>query len=191
MAEEDGVLIEEVSPSGVSAYEASKLMHKDNSYYFAHGKREELPEGTVVRTGDPLGFADGLGPHQLESQLVNIENVRWIDGYSWGDEGKVVKMYIEFPGSVKGANVDCTFTRFGVDLLVPGVQTYGVRIRPGDDWVLEHERKNGFAHEIVPEACKYRVSSNGQRITLTLAKKDEKETWCELKKKDIRADLRK
>ena len=31
-------------------------------------------------------------------------------------------------------------------------------------------RKNGFYKEIVPEKCKFRVSSSGQRITITLAK---------------------
>eukprot|EP00434_Breviolum_minutum_P013444 symbB.v1.2.011851.t1/scaffold801.1/size161289/7 len=126
---------------------------------------------------------------------------------SYSDDGKVVKVYIDFPEEIKDAKITCEFERFGVELIaqLPSGRLYGVRIKDAEGWVLEHERKNGWAHETVPENCKYRVSSSSPKITLTLAKKDsffcdnfhpfwflisqqdEKEKWYELRKKDIRS----
>jgi len=199
-AADDEVVIEEVGPSTedkeLSAMKASQEKAKEFSYYYAHAAgKQELPADAVVREEDPLVRADGCGPHkiQAESPGADEENVRWINDYSYGDEGALVKLYVEFPETVSKEEVQCSFDRFSVDMRVrkAGGTTYGVRIKEHDDWVLEHERKNGFYKEIVPEKCKFRVSSSGQRITLTLAKLDEKEGWSELKKKDIRADLRK
>eukprot|EP00440_Ansanella_granifera_P051838 gb/GFBE01056203.1/.p1 GENE.gb/GFBE01056203.1/~~gb/GFBE01056203.1/.p1 ORF type:complete len:203 (+),score=63.21 gb/GFBE01056203.1/:1-609(+) len=188
----DEVLIEEVPAGEKTAFEASKEKAKDLSYYYAHTSEKEkgFPADAVIRKEDPLTRADGLGPKQLDqSRTVELDNVRWIDTMSYADDDKVVKVYIEFPEEIKGADITCEWERFGVELLVklPNGKVYGVRVRDAEGWVLEHERKNGFAHEIVPEKCKYRVSSSGPKISLTLAKKDENEKWYELKKKDIRS----
>merc|ERR1712154_665002 len=115
----------------------------------------------VIRQHDPLFRADGLGPKKLEKEV----KVDWIDDCSFSDDGAVVKVYVDFPEPVaSGAEVQCEFARFGVELIVrqpAGGCTYGVRVKECDDWILEHERKTGFAHEIVPEKCKHRLASSG------------------------------
>ncbi|CAE7481262.1 unnamed protein product [Symbiodinium sp. CCMP2592] len=195
MADAEGdeeVLIEEISPDGKSAFDHSKDKAKDLSYYYAHQPESEkgFPAEAVVRKDDPLARADGLGPKALdERKPVEVDNVRWVNTMSYSDDGKVVKVYVDFPEEIKGADITCEFERFGVELILrlPNGKLYGVRVKDAEGWVLEHERKNGWAHEIEPEKCKYRVSSSSPRITLTLAKKDEKEKWYELRKKDIRS----
>merc|ERR1712048_1004914 len=150
-----------------------------------------FPADAQIREHDPLFRADGLGPRKLESKeessLIMPECVRWIDTFSFSDEGDKVKIYIEFPESLKSAKFEHSFGRFSATFLAhaPSAVVYGFRIKEQDGWILEHERKDGFAHEIVPEECKHRLSSNGQRVTLTLAKKDPKEKWYELSKKSI------
>mmetsp|Transcript_2809 Transcript_2809/g.6575 ORF Transcript_2809/g.6575 Transcript_2809/m.6575 type:complete len:219 (+) Transcript_2809:22-678(+) len=210
--EEEAVTIEEVANEDfkgepcqekgdgakVSALQASQEKAKDLSYYYAHSTEEKaFPADAVIRQEDPLYRSDGLGPHKIStdensSLARSSEHVRWMETYSFADEGSSVKIYVEFPESIKEANIRCDYSRFGVELLVhqptPGV-VYGVRIRERDGWVLEHERSGGFAHEILPEKSKYRLASSGQRITLTVAKKDEKEKWYELKKKDIKSSM--
>lgn len=187
----DEVLIEEV-PNGKSAFDHSKDKAKDFSYYYAHQPESTkgFPPEAKVREEDPLTRADGCGPKALDEQKeVVMDNVRWLSTMSFSDDGKVVKVYIDFPEEIKDAKITCEFERFGVELIarLPSGRLYGVRVKDAEGWVLEHERKNGWAHEIVPENCKHRVSSSSPKITLTLAKKDEKEKWYELRKKDIRS----
>jgi len=205
---EEAVVIEEVaagdfkgeasepstSGSPVSAMQASKEKAKELSYYYAQSEGTKgFPKDAVVRQEDPLFRADGLGPKKLElASEVNLDNVRWIDTFAFCDDGAVVKLYVDFPEVIKGADIDCQFDRFSVQLIVrrPAPQlTYGVKIKEREGWILEHERNDGFAHEILPEKSKYRVSSSGQKITITLAKKDDKESWHELRKKDIRSTI--
>lgn len=185
------MLIEEV-PNGKSAFDHSKDKAKDFSYYYAHQPESTkgFPPEAKVREEDPLTRADGCGPKALDEQKeVVMDNVRWLSTMSFSDDGKVVKVYIDFPEEIKDAKITCEFERFGVELIarLPSGRLYGVRVKDAEGWVLEHERKNGWAHEIVPENCKHRVSSSSPKITLTLAKKDEKEKWYELRKKDIRS----
>lgn len=188
--ESEEVVIEELE--GKSHFQASQEYKKDMSYYYAHIPEDQkgFPEGATIRKDDPLTKADGLGPKQVElKKKMDFDNVRWVDNMAWTDDGKVVKVYIDFPEDLKGAEVTCEWERFGVEMLVklPNDRIYGVRVRDAEGWILEHERKNGFTHEIVPEKCKHRVSSSGPKISLTLTKKDEGEKWYELKKKDIRS----
>eukprot|EP00441_Pelagodinium_beii_P027141 CAMPEP_0197661566 /NCGR_PEP_ID=MMETSP1338-20131121/51526_1 /TAXON_ID=43686 ORGANISM="Pelagodinium beii, Strain RCC1491" /NCGR_SAMPLE_ID=MMETSP1338 /ASSEMBLY_ACC=CAM_ASM_000754 /LENGTH=200 /DNA_ID=CAMNT_0043239135 /DNA_START=39 /DNA_END=641 /DNA_ORIENTATION=+ len=191
--EDDEVLIEELPNDNKSAFQSSKDKAKDLSYYYAHQPESEkgFPSEAVIRqVADPSKVADGMGPKQLGgNKKVELDNVRWIDSMSYSDDGKLVKVYIDFPEDIKGSEITCEWERFGVELIVqcPSGKIFGVRVRDAEGWILEHERKNGFAHEIVPEKCKYRVSSSGPKISLTLAKKDENEKWYELKKKDIRS----
>lgn len=205
-ADDEPVIIEEVDESefkgdtvkgesNISAMKASQEKAKDLSYYYAHQEGERsLPEDAVIRKEDPLFRADGCGPKKLDtpSDAISDENVRWLDKFAFSDDGAAVKLYVEFPESIKDAEVNCSWGRFSVQLYVrkpaPGA-TYGLRIREREGWILEHERNDGFAHEIDPSKCKHRVSSSGERITLTIAKKDEKEKWYELRKKDIKSSL--
>eukprot|EP00933_Yihiella_yeosuensis_P021191 TRINITY_DN16832_c1_g1_i1.p1 TRINITY_DN16832_c1_g1~~TRINITY_DN16832_c1_g1_i1.p1 ORF type:complete len:240 (+),score=67.71 TRINITY_DN16832_c1_g1_i1:94-720(+) len=189
------VLIEELPTDAEikkdqSALHASQEAKGEYSYYFAHKGPKELPEDATIREADPSKTADGQGPKKVEkaNNGIVMDNVKWINNFAFCDEEMVVKMYIEFPEDIKGADITCEWERFGVELLVKCKtgSVYGVRIRDAEGWILEHERKNGFAHEIVPEKCKHRVSSSGPKITLTLAKK-EKDTWYELKKADIKS----
>mmetsp|Transcript_100201 Transcript_100201/g.188840 ORF Transcript_100201/g.188840 Transcript_100201/m.188840 type:complete len:218 (-) Transcript_100201:68-721(-) len=208
----DGVTIEEIVPEKdkggdpVSVIQASREKAKDLSYYHAHGPREELPPEAVIREDDPLFRANGRGPVRVEEgsewgksvekkdecKVAFPEKVQWIEAYSFSDEGKTAKIYIEFPEVIKDAEIQCEFDKFSVALLVRlpgGGKCYGLRIKDRDGWILEHERSGGFEKEVVPEKCKYRVSSNGQRITLTLAKLEQEEKWMELKKKDVKSTI--
>mmetsp|Transcript_16275 Transcript_16275/g.41890 ORF Transcript_16275/g.41890 Transcript_16275/m.41890 type:complete len:215 (-) Transcript_16275:92-736(-) len=209
-AEEEEVVIEEVdaeafkgeedkkggeakAPAQLSAFKASQEKAKEHSYYFAHKDKIELGPDCVIREEDPLLLADGTGPKKLETARdVSMEKVIWIDKFSFSDDGAVCKLYVEFPEEIKDAKIDCKFDRFSIEMLVrkpsPGT-TYGLRIKEQEGWILEHERNDGFAHEIDPDRCKHRVASNGQRITITLAKKDDKEKWHELRKKDAKSTI--
>ncbi|CAJ1368559.1 unnamed protein product [Effrenium voratum] len=183
------VLIEELPKS---AFDHSKDKAKDLSYYYAHQPEAEkgFPKEAVVREEDPRIRADGLGPKPLdEKKKVEFDNVRWLTTMSFSDDGKAVKVYVDFPEELKDAEITCEWERFGVELVarLPSGKLYGIRVKDAEGWVLEHERKNGWAHEIVPEKCKWRLSSSTPRITLTLMKKDENEKWYELRKKDIRS----
>mmetsp|Transcript_10215 Transcript_10215/g.30328 ORF Transcript_10215/g.30328 Transcript_10215/m.30328 type:complete len:212 (-) Transcript_10215:45-680(-) len=202
--QEDGgeVLIEEVGEEefkgegeNLSALKASREKHKDNSYYYAQKEHEPFAKDAVVREEDPLLRADGLGPKKLEEKVAtkaNLDNVRWVTTFSFGDEGDKVKIYAEFPEVIKDAKLRCDFSRFGVEFVaeLPNGVAYGFRIKEREGWILEHERNDGFCQEIVPEKCKHRVASNGQRVSFTLAKKEEKEKWHELRKPDPKAALR-
>jgi len=184
----------------LSAVKASQQKAKDYSYYYAHSKvGDGLPPDAVVRETDPLDRADGLGPKKIEEQKGAgkgddiPENVKWIDDLSYSDDGALVKVYVEFPVNLKDATIRCEYEQFGVLFLAtkPEGSVYGIRVKDAEGWVLEHERKNGFAHEIVPEKSSYRISSSGTRITLKLHKQDEKEKWYEIKKQDIRSTFKK
>eukprot|EP00747_Dinoflagellata_sp_TGD_P029235 gnl/TRDRNA2_/TRDRNA2_133786_c0_seq1.p1 gnl/TRDRNA2_/TRDRNA2_133786_c0~~gnl/TRDRNA2_/TRDRNA2_133786_c0_seq1.p1 ORF type:complete len:244 (-),score=73.01 gnl/TRDRNA2_/TRDRNA2_133786_c0_seq1:36-719(-) len=214
--DDEEVLIEELDPEDVngskalanetpearSALASSKEQKKELSYYYCQegskDAKEYFGKEAVIRENDPLFRADGLGPKELneKKEIEMPENVKVLDKYSWADEGESVKIYVEFPESIKDAEVQCQWGRFSVRLVVrqkvapasggaPNV--YGLRIQEHEDYVLEHERKNGFCHEIEPDKCKHRIASSGQRITLTVRKKFEKdarpETWYELQKK--------
>mmetsp|Transcript_37444 Transcript_37444/g.107879 ORF Transcript_37444/g.107879 Transcript_37444/m.107879 type:complete len:210 (+) Transcript_37444:1034-1663(+) len=200
-AQEEEVVIEELGSeefkgedrgATVSALRASQEKAKDLSYYHAHTKKEELPPDTVFRKEDPRLRADGQGPHKLEEKATSSEeNIRWIETYAFSDDGANAKVYVEFPESIKGAEITSSFDRFSVEVIVrqPSGVIYGVKIKEREGWVLEHERSGGFAHEILPEKSKHKLASNGQRITITVAKKDDKEKWHELKKKDIKSTI--
>lgn len=178
----------------LNAMTASKEKAKDLSYYYGQTEPKALPENTIVRQDDPLFRADGTGPKALEkaSGLSSTpdESVRWMDKYSFIDEGEKVKVYCEFPESLKAAKLEHEFEKFGVNFLahMPNGTVYGLRIRDAEGWILDHERKGGFNAEIIPGDCKVRLSSSGERITLTLVKKDGKEKWYDLKKKPLSTD---
>eukprot|EP00929_Paragymnodinium_shiwhaense_P034345 TRINITY_DN18709_c0_g1_i1.p1 TRINITY_DN18709_c0_g1~~TRINITY_DN18709_c0_g1_i1.p1 ORF type:complete len:230 (+),score=70.02 TRINITY_DN18709_c0_g1_i1:74-763(+) len=217
--EEEEVLIEEIDnsefvgePSAAqaasSALDASKAKSKELSYYYAQEatRADPFPADAKIREFDPLFRADGLGPKKLEASAAEPgaanapaasapraeprTDVKWIQKFSFSDDGDKVKVYVDFPESIKGAEISCTFGRFSVELLVkmakPGLE-YGFAVQDTPGWILEHERRDGFPYEIVPEESKHRVSSSGEKITITLKKlsKDggRPETWTELKKK--------
>lgn len=184
---------EEQQKEPENAIQASREKAKELSYYHAQGTPQPLPEDTVIREADPLFRADGQGPHKIEpqQQQAPAQNVRWMESYSFADGDKAVKLYVEFPESLADADISAEWERFGVEVLarLPSGTNYGIKIRDREGWVLEHERSGGFAHEIDPQKCKHRLSSNGQRITLTVAKLDDKEKWHELKKKDIKSTM--
>eukprot|EP00930_Biecheleria_cincta_P002723 TRINITY_DN103714_c0_g1_i1.p1 TRINITY_DN103714_c0_g1~~TRINITY_DN103714_c0_g1_i1.p1 ORF type:complete len:401 (+),score=91.83 TRINITY_DN103714_c0_g1_i1:51-1253(+) len=94
-----------------------------------------------------------------------------ITKYSWTDEDSAVKVYISEsanPAALAAAasgSMDTDFQEKSFRLTVEGKDgaRFELRIR-------------GLLHEILPEKCKARVSI-GKRITVSLAKKDGKQTW--------------
>jgi hypothetical protein len=183
----DEVVIEEVT-SEKNAIQQS-LEKKEFSYYHAHGKEKEVIPDELRRGGDdPLSFADGAAPKRIENDIVKKpeEKITWIDDLAFGDESGKVKLYIDFPESLEGAEITCDFRKFGLTLIARlpnGGTAYGFYIEPDNYWILEPDRSNGLHAEVVPDQCKYRVSSSKQKITVTLAKADKNEGWHELRKK--------
>lgn len=173
-----------------SAVEAS-LAKKEHSYYHAHARpREDLSEANV-RSGE--GLADGLGPKLVEGAVMELETqkVTLIENYAFSDEGGKVKLVLEFPTSLEDAQVTCKFMRFGMDLVAMTPEgAFGFRVADDPDFDLrpttrrEIDRKNGFHSEITPDACKYRVSSSGTRVSVTLVKRggERAERWDDLYK---------
>lgn len=201
--EDEELLIEEVEPGEFkgesksdSALDASKTGKGELSYYYCQEKGKDGKEyfgDAIIREHDPTFRADGLGPKKLEVDKTTPEQqedeapakTKWIQNFSFSGEGPVAKVYVEFPESVKNAKIECKFGQFSVDLLVRQPndgEIYGFRVKekPGR---LYGDRHGGFVHEIDPEKSKYRISSSGERITLSLHK-EKSETWYELKKQD-------
>merc|ERR1712224_410386 len=87
------------SSEATSAFAASKEKAKELSYYYGQTPTQPLPEDAVIRQHDPLFRADGLGPKQLDATEARLadEKIRWMETYSFSDEGDKVKMYCEFP----------------------------------------------------------------------------------------------
>lgn len=199
---EEEVVIEEVAEEEfkgeergpISAIAASQEKAKDLSYYHAHKDTpKEFPKDAIIREEDPLELADGLGPKKLETPTDRPadENVKFIEDFAFSDDGKVVKVYVDFPEVIKDAKIHCEFLKYSVDMVfcLPSGTNYGFKIKEHPGWILDHERNGGFAQEIIPAKSKYRIGSNGQKVSITVAKKDEKEKWYELKKKDAKSSM--
>lgn len=126
--------------------------------------------------------ADGPTPSTKPGAAAASESqdAKEIKKYSWGDEGGTVKIYImEAANSEaiaaakdgKGDRVKADFKANSFTLTVQG---------GGQCFVLA---LRGLFREVVPEKCKFRVSE-GKKITVTLAKKFEHETWKALSEKN-------
>jgi hypothetical protein len=182
---DDEVAVEDVTAEKTAVTESLEKAG-DNSYYKWSRERQQEEISDDIRRGGE-GIADGGGVKKLEvTKAVTKDEVDvWIEDLAWNDEGEKVKLYIDFPESIAGAKIDCEFRDYGVTLVVkvPNSKAYGFRVEPDNHWILEPERSNGFHGKIVPDKCKYRVSSSNKKITLTVQKVDTHDGWHQLRKK--------
>merc|ERR1712228_928397 len=109
------------------------------------------------------------------------EKIKWREDYAWGDDGAKVKIYVDFPeGSLGHADtrIEPKFEATSFEVLVHhpggGAEVYGIT-----------NGEHVLSNEVVPDKCTHRINSSKSRLTITLAKKDPKESWSSLKKKVI------
>lgn len=169
-----------------TAVENSIAAKGENSYYFAHSRKADVPEEhRIVSGGSPKKLGEGEAlpePVAAKKQLDMDQDARperAILNYAWGDEKEVVKIYvsadaepqaIEAAGDGKEEQLKVLFSQKACEL----------RIHAGKlDWVLDLAP---LYYEIAPEECKFRVSQS-KRITITLKKK-ESYAWLKLLKPD-------
>lgn len=164
----------------------------DASYYHAHRRKgDELPEehriasgGAPQKLGDvaaplsePVAAGKMIMASGQEGPAEDSRPERRISNYAWGDEQDFVKIYISAEQESDAVNAAAAGKSGEVEVTW-GPRCLKLRIRAVKfDWVLELER---IYYEIVPEECKYRVST-GKRVTLSLKKK-ESFTWLKLLK---------
>eukprot|EP00401_Gymnodinium_catenatum_P056747 CAMPEP_0117535890 /NCGR_PEP_ID=MMETSP0784-20121206/41166_1 /TAXON_ID=39447 /ORGANISM="" /LENGTH=194 /DNA_ID=CAMNT_0005332427 /DNA_START=131 /DNA_END=715 /DNA_ORIENTATION=+ len=161
-----------------------------NSYYYAHSRpKEDLTQAKRIEGDGTRRLADlDGGPAKLETldewwaaAQNDAERITWREDYAWGDDGAKVKIYVEFPeGSLKGpaVRVESKFQEKRFELKIRGLEgsSNSEGVRNG-----EHE----LSGVIIPEKCSHRISAGKNRITVTLVKADESESWSTLKKKVI------
>jgi len=128
------------------------------------------------RKGEPERIAEGGVPVKLAT--VEVDSVVRISNFTWADDGKNVKVYVEAdqePRAVnaakdgKGGQVRHEFDPSSFTLTVV------------DDGRSFELRVPNLYREITPRECKCRVSE-GKRITVTLRKTDEDHMWFSLTK---------
>ena len=167
-----------------TAVENSIAAKGENSYYFAHSRKADVPEehrivsgGSPQKLGEGAALAEPISAMKLASDQVRPE--RAILNYAWGDEKDSVKIYVsaeaepqalEAAGDGKADQVKVSFSPRSCELRIHAEKL---------DWVLD---LNPLYYEIAPDECKFRVSQS-KRITLTLKKK-EAYTWLKLLKPD-------
>eukprot|EP00927_Polykrikos_kofoidii_P018334 TRINITY_DN1848_c0_g1_i1.p1 TRINITY_DN1848_c0_g1~~TRINITY_DN1848_c0_g1_i1.p1 ORF type:complete len:240 (-),score=61.69 TRINITY_DN1848_c0_g1_i1:47-700(-) len=174
-----------------SKFAASIETKGENSYYFAHARpKEDLSQAKRITGDGSRQLADlDHGPAALETAddwlvesskaSAEIEKINWREDYAWGDDTGKVKVYVEFAeGSLKDPSVRITskFEARNFEVVVFGLPGGPQGVRNGS-----HELQN----EIVPGKCSYRVNSGKNKISITLAKLQESESWGSLKKKVI------
>ncbi|KAK3269383.1 hypothetical protein CYMTET_22174 [Cymbomonas tetramitiformis] len=148
-----------------SALDDNIAMKKDQSYYYAHARREtgEAPAPMPV----PVVLARETRP-----TAPTIE-AKAIQSYSFLDEDEVVKIYVPLEGvkEAVGQKKEAVCSSFGEKTLELTVSGYE------EGKVL----KLGFAslfEEIVPEESKHRVLAN--KVVLALKKKKKNISWNRL-----------
>eukprot|EP00389_Voromonas_pontica_P002066 GDKH01003085.1.p1 GENE.GDKH01003085.1~~GDKH01003085.1.p1 ORF type:complete len:215 (-),score=13.56 GDKH01003085.1:372-1016(-) len=154
----------------VSALRDSVAQKGENSYYYAHAKKIQVPEGAKVVEGP--GLVTG-GPPRLIERSVSTKSTgagRWtaIKNYSWCDETATVRVYVpldQLPAGVASEDVSCEFLEKSATLRV--VTSSGPQLLKMDS----------LYGEIVPEASTFRLTKT--KITLTMKKKSEY-SWFQL-----------
>lgn len=153
------------APASSSGYSIAR--HGRLSYYHSHRTDPRFDSGQDVQAGGQ--------PVRLEVS-GGIANVVRIDKYTWADDGKAVKVFIEAeqdPRALKAAGdgrsgkVDATFQEGAFRLTVTDeTRTFVLNVPK-------------LHREIAPQECKVRVSE-GKRITVTLKKREPEWTWFAL-----------
>eukprot|EP00444_Apocalathium_aciculiferum_P025495 CAMPEP_0183438794 /NCGR_PEP_ID=MMETSP0370-20130417/77607_1 /TAXON_ID=268820 /ORGANISM="Peridinium aciculiferum, Strain PAER-2" /LENGTH=254 /DNA_ID=CAMNT_0025627093 /DNA_START=17 /DNA_END=778 /DNA_ORIENTATION=- len=143
-----------------------------SSYYYAHANEKALPaEHRYVYGGEPAKLEE-LSPEDAAAAQPQAALAQAISSYSWADEGDFVCIYISAEGEV-AAVVAAGDGKDGQVNVEFGTKSMELKIRGSPrDFALA---LRGLENEIVPEECKYRVST-GKRVTLKL-KKRRQTTW--------------
>ena len=150
-----------------------------NSYYYAHSKKIEIPSDAIRTEGDglvtggmPVLLATGTPLAHHDSALNNLH--KRLHGYAWGDDGELVKIYIEDPAWLEDAhaNKGLIETDFGVrSVSIKVTNTEGVVTLFSIDKLDE---------DVDPSGCYFRLSA--KRFTITLKKTKPTKTWYSLRK---------
>jgi len=155
------VLLGQGGPGG-SALRASLREKGENSYYYAHDKAVPLPSSsTSPSTPKLLQRSSPASPQQIRSKPI--------ERYSFLDEGKKVKIYIELPPelqvSEESVQLDWTSTSLRVEV-GPASGSHLLRVSQ--------------LHATI-EACTLKVKPEKHMVILTL-KKTGPEEWPRLAK---------
>mmetsp|Transcript_130140 Transcript_130140/g.278081 ORF Transcript_130140/g.278081 Transcript_130140/m.278081 type:complete len:198 (-) Transcript_130140:44-637(-) len=169
--------------SAASKVKASIEAKGENSYYFAHaGEKDDLTKATRIEGDGTRLLAKPDGMAKVEVEAIELERkVRWREDYAWGDEGSKVKVYLEFPEGSLGTpelKVEPKFEDWSFEVVVSGVAG-------SSEIVGVTNGAHRLSGKIVPEKCQWRLNSSKSRLTVTLVKVEEQESWSTLKKHNI------
>ena len=107
---------------------------------------------------------------------MNFESIK---NFGWDQSGNKVKVYVtsgvDGVGSLGKDQVVCEFEDKSFDLRIQGLNNKNYRLR-----IPEPQ------HEISLSECKFNVKKNG--VSITLIKKNAKESWTDLKPKKSLVD---
>ena len=156
------------------------------------GGGDDAPAGQAARSGyyywhDSVAKGEGAAPppeqkplktepaaaEGRELPLVTIHN------YAFMDDDEVIKLYVSLEGALAGVTSEDVRADFAKEAW-DEVYSLDVVVRAGGKAHRLHAEK--LACSIVPEECKWRVSSKSNKLIITLKKK-EKVRWDELRAK--------
>jgi hypothetical protein len=147
-----------------------------NSYYYAHARSKEfvVPENAKVVEGP--GIITGGAPVRISvgEPIQPSIVMRKIEKYSWCDDGKSVRIYVDDPSILSHLNLSTISITFDDQALSLEVMQSG-----SVKHVLAFEK---LEEEIDRQASTF-VLKEGKRVTITLAKKDADKKWYSLYKK--------
>jgi len=161
------ITIDRTKAAPDSASQESISKHGKLSYYHTYREDPRFTTEMTVQGGGP--------PVKLQTDAKIVDAIR-IDKYTWADDAKNVKIFIEAdaePRAVKaagdgtGGKVDTVFQELSFVLLINA---------EGRKFKLEVPK---LYNAINPKECKFRVSE-GKRITVTLRKADTMNSWFTL-----------
>jgi CS domain len=155
--------------SSSSVLRASLASYGQNSYYYAHGNNFHIPDDAKVVSGE--GIVTGGAPVKIATEEVKApaQVLKKTFKYAWCDDESVVKIYIEEPqvvSEILDPNTCITFTN---KTLKVETAAFLVLIDP-------------LQEEISPDSCKAKKIGD-KKVVITLAKKNDKRTWYNLKAK--------
>lgn len=143
----------------LSALRDSIARKGTNSYYYAHGPKIDGPVWDGREEPRSLGVSS-----EASSSTSSVRLARSFDSYAWADEGRSIKIYIDFEGAADVADEHITLTTSALSV---------------EFWIRDRKLLLSPLHAEVASATYKKKDAS---FVLTI-KKSEEVTWHSLLKK--------